>query len=190
MIRREDLSGLREDGTPDQDRSWVPPGVRLVRAGPEFSSAVSFLHAACFDEPWSAFTVRQVLSMPQSFGLVAVPDDHAAADLLGFALARCCLDECELLSLAVAEAHRGSGVGGALLAHAMILARRMGTRRIFLEVAEDNEGAQRLYRRFGFARIGRRPDYYRRPSGPPMAALTLACALKGEVGEGGKGRGK
>jgi ribosomal-protein-alanine N-acetyltransferase len=44
---------------------------------------------------------------------------------------------------------------------------------LFLEVAEDNTVAQRLYTAYGFAMVGRRPDYYRTRHGPPIAALTL-----------------
>jgi len=45
---------------------------------------------------------------------------------------------------------RGAGVGSALLAHAIDFARAGGYARIVLQTDHDNEGAQRLYGRFGF----------------------------------------
>jgi ribosomal-protein-alanine N-acetyltransferase len=49
--------------------------------------------------------------------------------------------------------------------------------KLFLEVAEDNAAARRLYESYGFKQIGRRPGYYKRPGGPAMAALTMRCNL-------------
>lgn len=165
----------------------APPGIRLIRGGAHHCDAVSELHSRCFDEPWSAYTVRQVLTLSNAFGILAVPASAAVPpDLLGFSLCRAVTDECELLSLAVAAPHRGSGIGAALLANSIFRARSMGVRRLFLEVAEDNAGAQNLYRSFGFSVIGRRPGYYRRLHGPPMTALTMALGLgDGRARKGG-----
>lgn len=52
--------------------------------------------------------------------------------------------------VAVREAWRGRGVGGALLGEAERWARELGACKLTLEVLEGNEGAQRLYRRLGF----------------------------------------
>ena len=74
-------------------------------------------------------------------------------------------------------AHRGQGVGRRLLEATIERARTLAAVSLFLEVAEDNDVARTLYRSAGFQPIGRRPGYYRRSAGPPMAALTLALAL-------------
>ena len=50
---------------------------------------------------------------------------------------------------------------------------RRGLRELYLEVAEDNAAAQRLYRALGFATVGRRPGYYARPEIEAVDALTL-----------------
>jgi len=47
-----------------------------------------------------------------------------------------------------------------------------GARRVFLEVAEDNWAARRLYAALGFAPVGRRRNYYRRGQ-DFVAALTM-----------------
>jgi ribosomal protein S18 acetylase RimI-like enzyme len=46
--------------------------------------------------------------------------------------------------------HRGRGLGSALLLQALHGFRRAGLQRAVLEVTAQNEGAIRLYRRFGF----------------------------------------
>ncbi len=155
------------------------PQAVVVEAGLGHADAISAIHGRCFDEPWSPFTVRQVLAMPGAFGLLAVParSDVTEATLYGFALARAAAQECELLSLAVAPAARSAGIGRALLAAAVARARVLEAESLFLEVAEDNEVAQALYRQAGFRPVGRRPAYYRRPRGPAVAALTLALVL-------------
>ena len=103
-------------------------------------------------------------------------------DLFGFALCRVVADECELLSLAVAKSARGRGIGGGLVDVVIDQLRRMQAEdtlitKLFLEVAEDNIEAQRLYKKRGFGPIGRRPGYYHRDNGPAMAALTFAANL-------------
>ncbi|MCZ6496288.1 MAG: GNAT family N-acetyltransferase [Alphaproteobacteria bacterium] len=161
-----------------------PDGIAVIAASGVHGPAIARLHKCCFDEAWSIFTVRQVLAMPGAFGLLAVEEGGprtggvSGGDLLGFALGRSAAGECELLSLAVTIGERGRGIGGALLAAAMDRARRDQVSRLFLEVAEDNAIARRLYRNFGFRPVGRRPRYYRRPQGVAAAALTYSVSLE------------
>ncbi len=153
----------------------------IIKADGVHGPAIAALHKRCFDEAWSAFTVRQVLAMSGAFGFLAVEDTRegtGGGDLLGFALGRSAAGECELLSLAIAAGERGQGIGGALVAVAMERAREDQVSRMFLEVAEDNTIARRLYDNFGFRPVGRRPRYYRRPQGISMAALTYSVSLE------------
>jgi ribosomal-protein-alanine N-acetyltransferase len=153
--------------------------ISIVPATMVHGNVISVLHGASFDEGWSPFTVRQVLNMPGAFGLVAVSEGHSVPepDLAGFVLARAAAGECEILSIAVGEAWRGLGIGRSLMEAAIAAARAAGAESLFLEVAEDNEAAQALYRGFGFAPVGRRRDYYKRANGPPVAALTFFLRL-------------
>uniref|UniRef100_UPI0015EFFD8C GNAT family N-acetyltransferase n=1 Tax=Streptomyces phytophilus TaxID=722715 RepID=UPI0015EFFD8C len=52
------------------------------------------------------------------------------------------------------------GLGPRLLEALLAAARRFGCREVLLEVRVDNERAQRLYERHGFAVIGVRRGYY------------------------------
>ncbi len=65
-----------------------------------------------------------------------------------------------LLSLVVAPAHRGQGVGAALLRHAERAAARRGCVAMRLEVRADNRAARRLYQTHGYQTMGTTAGYY------------------------------
>ena len=95
----------------------------------------------------------------------------------GFLLARALPGESEILSLGVATVWRRHGAARVLLRAAMARAGEAGAARTLLEVAEDNVAARNLYSAEGFALVGRRPRYYRRPGGTAAAALVFARDL-------------
>ncbi|MFT5488933.1 MAG: ribosomal-protein-alanine N-acetyltransferase [Alphaproteobacteria bacterium] len=76
---------------------------------------------------------------------------------------------------------RGDGVGGFLLDGAMEQASVTGATKLFLEVAEDNDVARRLYSSRGLIPVGRRPDYYTRKDGTTAAAVTMSCQLEAQA---------
>jgi ribosomal-protein-alanine N-acetyltransferase len=142
---------------------------------PSEVTAVAHIHASCFDEAWDETTIRKVVSMPGAFGLTARAERDG--EVAGFAFARVVADKCELLSLGVALDLRSRGYGATLLDAAMARAMAVEAARFYLEVAEDNVVAQRLYRTRGLVLIGRRPRYYRLKDGGRTAALTMRCDL-------------
>ena len=127
------------------------------------------LHAQCFDEPWDEPAFAAFLRDPYSFALIAC-DEHA------FILVRAAADECEILSLGTRPDVRRSGLARALICAAAEEAHRRGARRMFLEVAADNEAALTLYSRTGFTATGRRRGYYIR-AGTTGDAVILSAAL-------------
>jgi len=115
------------------------------------TAPLAALHAACFDRPWDAATLSEMLTGP---GVFAFAHDD------GFVLARTSADEAEILTLAVSPAARGKGLGRALLMAAINKARAMGAKTMFLEVGADNPAALALYAGLGFAKVGTRKAYY------------------------------
>ncbi len=79
--------------------------------------------------------------------------------------------ESEILTAGVLPEHRRQGLGAALIEAAAGHAALLGARSLFLEVADDNEAAQGLYRSCGFKPVGRRAGYYRRRSGRADAVV-------------------
>jgi [ribosomal protein S18]-alanine N-acetyltransferase len=72
--------------------------------------------------------------------------------------------QADVLTIAVARAYWGRGIGSALLGALLQAAVGRGCTEVFLEVREDNPRARELYLRRGFEEIGVRRGYYQ-PSG-------------------------
>jgi ribosomal-protein-alanine N-acetyltransferase len=131
-------------------------------------AGIARLHAASFRRGWSDGEIEGMLL---DRNVVA----HRATigrNLAGFIISRVAADEAEILSVAVASAYRGRAVARALLRHHLGRLAALGVRNVFLEVDEGNIPALRLYRRAGFAEVGRREGYYLN-AGKPAAALVL-----------------
>ena len=69
------------------------------------------------------------------------------------------------IGLAVAEDHRGRGIGAALMTDAFRWCRNVGVEKIMLSVYPHNDAAMALYRRFGFVEEGRLVGHSRKSSG-------------------------
>jgi ribosomal-protein-alanine N-acetyltransferase len=79
-------------------------------------------------------------------------------------------DEAFVQTMAVAPAAQGTGLGARLLTELLDEAARRRQRVVSLEVRADNEPAQRLYARHGFAQSGLRRGYY--PGGVDAVLMT------------------
>jgi ribosomal-protein-alanine N-acetyltransferase len=156
--------------------------VRVEPLPPGAAEVLAALHRICFpDEPWEAPALGHILALHGCLGWFACECDRPT----GFILVRDLGEECEILSLGVIPEGRRRGGGRALLEAAIKEAARRGLRSLVLEVAIDNDAARALYEAVGFAAVGRRRGYYRRPDGradalilrrpvdlPPPAAVT------------------
>lgn len=134
------------------------------------AQALAALHGRAFltPRPWRADEFAAFLA-DASTDLITLPG--------GFALIRTIADEAELLTLAVDPEHRRKGLATTLLEQGQTRAQVRGAVSLFLEVAADNAGAIALYEKAGFARTGRRPDYYSCPDGTRVDALVMARSL-------------
>jgi ribosomal protein S18 acetylase RimI-like enzyme len=79
--------------------------------------------------------------------------------------------------MAIVEAHRGIGLGRALLNAAVGWARDRGCHKVTLEVWPHNTRARQLYRSAGFADEGYLRCHYRRKSGALWDAVIMAVIL-------------
>ena len=142
---------------------------RLSAAGPRDAADFAAIHAKAFRRGWSDTEFEQLLTDRTVLAHRVV----VGRSTTGFILSRSGGDEAEILSVAVSEAQRGRGLGALLVdRHLRTLAGR-GVRAVFLEVEEDNEPARRLYARYGFDEVGRRPNYYANTDGAASHALVL-----------------
>lgn len=80
--------------------------------------------------------------------------------LIGYGILKVVLNEAELLNITISPTSQGKGIGKYLLQKLMHEAKKLNADECFLEVRESNHNAYKLYERFGFNEIGRRPNYY------------------------------
>jgi GNAT superfamily N-acetyltransferase len=132
------------------------------RAEPHEADAVGELLVAFRDHlgvTWpsaNAFLagVDRLIEDPNTAFLLAAPDADSAP--AGVAQVRFrygiwwAAEDCLLEDLFVTAAARGRGLGRALVAAVLDLARERGCRRVELDANEDNAAALALYRGFGF----------------------------------------
>lgn len=130
----------------------------------------------CFGEAWTRKQITDALVMPNTFLLLADMQGNEPGDadeISGFILSRGAAGEEELLLIAVKPSEQGRGIGERLLHRLFHDAHARQISRVFLEMRDGNP-ALALYRKCGFAEVGRRPNYYRRGTGRPLDAVTLA----------------
>ena len=110
-------------------------------------------------DAWSAGLVEQGVSgeLPTVHYFVAEVGDR----IVGYAAASIVADIAELQRIAVAPAHRRTGLAATLLAAVVAAAKAERADRVLLEVREDNGGALAFYADQGFVEIDRRRRYYR-----------------------------
>jgi len=139
--------------------------------------------AAAFDpaynEAWNRRQVEDAMLVGNCHLLLIAEDGNEPADgvhAAGFAFSRTTYDEEELLLFAVSPQFRRRGLGAAMLRRLAAMARSRGAHRLFLEMRRGNP-AESVYRDFGFAPIGVRPNYYRLSNGDRVDALTFAVDL-------------
>jgi ribosomal-protein-alanine N-acetyltransferase len=153
-----------------------PKYVSLLWAGPEQAGDIAKLHAELFDPAWSEDSVRALLDHPASTAFMAMIGG-APKTCVGFVMAQLAADEAEILSIGVAKDWQRKGLGKRLVDGVARAAQRAEAKKLFLEVAADNDAAMELYRRAGFLGTGLRRGYYERPGGAAVDAVTLALKL-------------
>ena len=148
---------------------WSGGTAAVEPAGLRDAPALAQIHGASFHRGWGESEFDSMLTERNTL----VHRLRMGRKVVGFAVSRMAADEAEILSIAVAESHRGRGLSHTLLlTHLGHLAGR-GVRTVFLEVEENNQPARRLYERAGFAVVGRRERYYRQDGGKPLNALLM-----------------
>lgn len=136
------------------------------------------IERSCFADPWSEESFRRLLAVEPAIFLVAVfPPDSAVA---GYAIAFAVGEDGEVLNVAVEPGFRGKGLAGQMLDALLIELGGRGVRTAFLEVRESNRPARALYGSRGFAEIGRRKAYYRRPVEDALVMRRVLEVAEGE----------
>jgi ribosomal-protein-alanine N-acetyltransferase len=150
----------------------------ISRLTPPDAASLPAIHHEDFPRPWSEEEFASLLSQPSSFGFKAVAAGNPRAAPAGFVLARLAAGEGEIITIAVARAHRRQGLGRRLMDAVLAALHAARAEALFLEVDEGNAAAIRLYRALGFHEVGRRSAYYQSRSGERSSALVMRRDLR------------
>jgi ribosomal-protein-alanine N-acetyltransferase len=143
------------------------------------ADALVAVHADAFARSWSAEDFAALIADRTVFALALRRQRwHGGRRLVGFALLRAIAGEAEILTVAVAAAERGRGLGRLLVEEAMRRLYREGAATCFLEVDQANTAALRLYRSLGFEVIGERKGYYQGSREGEGTALVMRLQLR------------
>lgn len=130
---------------------------------------LSQLHRASFHRGWSTEEFEQILIERNAFAHRL----RLGGSTIGFIISRTAADEAEILSVAVAQKHRGHGFSRDLLRTHLGHLAGHGLKTVFLEVEENNHPARALYERAGFRVVGRRDRYYKDAGGEQLNAVVM-----------------
>jgi ribosomal-protein-alanine N-acetyltransferase len=131
------------------------------------------LECSVFPHPWSRANFVDSLASGYDAWVLREP----GGALAGYFLLMYALDEAHLLDVAVAAARHGTGLGRCLLDRIAARARARDMASILLEVRPSNERALQVYRRYGYAEIGRRKGYYPAHEGRREDAIVMRYVL-------------
>jgi ribosomal-protein-alanine N-acetyltransferase len=115
------------------------------------------IEAAVFPEPWSVGVFTSELALRHGRLYRAAWEGNEMAGYIGFMIVD---EEAHVTTIATAPSFQRKGVARTLLIDGIHTLLPMGVKHLSLEVAASNEPAQTLYRRFGFAPVGIRKNYY------------------------------
>lgn len=125
----------------------------------EYIPSIARIEAECFSTPWSEQALWEELSVPAAVFITALIDGKVAGYMgmhhlgnIGY-----------VCNIAVSSEFRGRGVASTLIGSQIDYARTHGLSEISLEVRSSNTPAQALYEKFGFVRLGTRPNFYNSP---------------------------
>jgi ribosomal-protein-alanine N-acetyltransferase len=150
--------------------------VVIERVTSEDIKAIADIERRSFTDPWSESSFDELLAHSRMYFACVRQAAGAPRPALGYVVAWFAGGQGEIANLAVEPAARGRGFGSRLLDAALDEARRHGVEEVFLEVRDSNSRARQLYESRGFAEVGRRRRYYRRPAEDAVILRWMAVA--------------
>ena len=134
-------------------------GVTIRQAERADLLAVVRIENASFPQPWPYDAFETFLGEP-AFLVAETAEGRIAGYVVADVTPNYGRDIGHVKEVAVHPECRGSGIGSNLITRALTILASDGAQSVKLEVRASNDGAKRLYRRFGFEPLRRVPRYY------------------------------
>ena len=122
-------------------------------------SELLFIEESQFPEPWTRRILLDEISNTETRRYTVAVQHKRIIGYLGVMFV---LDELHVNTIGTLPGEEGRGIASSLLDDAWADAKVRGLKRATLEVAVSNDRAIALYRRYGFAPVGVRKNYYER----------------------------
>jgi len=134
-------------------------GVTIRKAERADLLAIVRIENASFPQPWPYDAFETFLG-EDAFLVGETPAGQIAGYIVADLTPNYGRDIGHIKDVAVHPDRRGEGLGSALLGRALATLAANGAHSVKLEVRRSNDGAKRLYRRFGFDPLRRVSGYY------------------------------
>jgi len=135
----------------------VADAVRVVPLRRRHLRSVVHIEEECYPQPWSATLFLSEIAQRSSRRYTVATIGPLVVGYCGLMVVE---EDGHITTLSVDPGWHRRGIGTVLLLDQATAAPAHGVRHLTLEVRASNEAAQALYRRFGFAPVGVRRNYY------------------------------
>ncbi len=139
------------------ERTRQETGVHITPMRRRHIPAVLRIEAKVYPRPWSGGLFLSELAQKESRAYYVA---RHMGRVVGYGGIMLLGDEGHITNIAVDPDHHRGKIGTRLMLQMIDEARARGSRAVTLEVRKSNEGAQAMYRKFGFQTVGVRRGYY------------------------------
>jgi len=127
------------------------------------------VHRECFPVYWKENEISDMLMASGTRAWLA-----RSGGPVGMLITRAQFEQAEILTIAVVPKSQKTGIAKAMMAEAEKELALAGVKKIFLEVAENNQSAYALYLKLGYSEMSRRTGYYHQADGSVIDALVMS----------------
>lgn len=136
------------------------PKITFRKMTAEDAEQISEIEIKTFSMPWKREDFWRESTNENAEYVVGEVDEKIVA----YAGAWISFNEAEVMNVAVDENFRGQGIGKKIFSELIRVCKLRGAKAITLEVRPSNSAAIRLYESFGLRSVGRRKNYYDKPT--------------------------
>jgi len=154
------------------DSGKVVVAPKLEIAAEMDAKALNQVHKECFPVYWKEAEISDMLMTAGTKAWLArtgVP--------VGMLITRAQFEQAEILTIAVVPKAQKAGTASKMMALAEEDMKASGVKKVFLEVAENNQSAIGLYSKLGYIESSRRKGYYKQADGSVIDAIVMSKTL-------------
>tara|TARA_B100001123_G_C15035733_1_gene917272 strand:- start:31 stop:477 length:447 start_codon:yes stop_codon:yes gene_type:complete len=122
-----------------------------------FAIKLSNLENALFKNSWPPMMIYQKVNDGTFVYWIFLYEEK----IIGYLAVHFLGDSIEILGIGVVKEHRRKKIASRLIENFLSYFENSDFRSITLEVRKSNSAAQKLYRQFGFTKVGERENYYK-----------------------------